>query len=347
MVLQSDADPCTQLATDPLPFPGPGSAPAAASALGNAVPAVRVEVRGGNYDYHYVVDGRPEVIRGMGYNPQYARLGADERSARYRRDFAAMAASGVNTVWGWNPAEFDGLTLDLAYEYGLGVALPYDFDWRLDFADPSVRTAVRAEVLEWVAHYHSHPALRLWAIGNETFHKLVPPAWCRVPPTAEQAALARALADFYAELIDAVHALDPDHPVIYRASEDSYVAWLAEALRPGGPRSWFVYGVNVYTPRLADVLREWPNKGLDTPLLVSEFGPGPEARPDGYREYWQVIRSHAQWVMGGVVYVWFAEGPEEVDHVYGLVNPDGRAVDGALEVIRELFSGDAPDAGLR
>jgi beta-galactosidase/beta-glucuronidase len=347
VVLQANADPCTQLATEPLPFPGPGSAMAVASALGDAVPAVRAEVRGANYDYHYLVDGQPTVIRGMGYNPQYAGRGTDERSALHRRDFAAMAASGVNTVWGWNPVEFDGLTLDMAHEYGLGVALPYDFDWRLDFTDPSVRTAVRTDVLDWVARYRAHPALRMWAIGNETFHKLVPPAWCIVPPTAEQVTRAQALAGFYVELIDAVHALDPNHPIIYRASEDSYISWLAEALRAGGPRPWFVYGVNVYTPRLAEVLREWPNQGLDTALLVSEFGPGPEARPAGYREYWQVIRSHARSVIGGVVYVWFAEGPEEIDRVYGLVNPDGWAVDGALEVIRQVFSGDASDVGMR
>lgn len=341
---QVGGDPCTHLATEPLPFPGPSSAGVLDSSWADPSVASRVEVRGSGFTYSYLVQGRVEVIRGMGYNPRYAGLGADERAERYRRDFATMAASGVNTVFGWNPTEFDGLTLDVAHEYGLGVAPPYDFDWRLDFSDPVVRAGVQAEVLNWVARFQHHPALRMWAIGNETFHKLVPPAWCQAGPTPEQAGRARALAALYVELIDAVHALDPHHPVIYRASEDSYVGWLAEALAPGGPRPWFVYGLNVYTPRLAEVLQDWPARGLDAAVLVSEFGPAPEERPDGFRAYWEVIRAHPASVLGGVVYVWFAEGPEEVDWVYGLIGPDGSPVDGGLAVIRQLYTGETTAA---
>jgi hypothetical protein len=335
---QTADEPCTQLATEPLPFPSPSSAPAVSSAWTDPSAASRVEVRGGGFSYSYLVEGQPQVVRGMGYNPQYAGLAADERAARYRRDFALMAASSVNTVFGWNPVEFDGLTLDVAHEYGLGVAPPFDFDWRVDFADPNVRASLRAEVLDWVARYRHHPALRMWAIGNETFHKLVPPAWCRAGPTQAQAARARALASFYVELIDAVHALDPHHPVLYRAAEDSYVGWLAEPLSSGGPRPWFIYGLNVYTPRLGQVLQDWPSRGLDVAVLVSEFGPPPEERPAGHRAYWETIRAHAGGVIGGAVYVWFADGPEEVDWVYGLVDPHGVPVDGALEAIGAAFA---------
>ena len=62
----------------------------------------------------------------------------------------------------------------------------------LDGIDPAVRAAISAEVTGWVARYRDHPAVRMWALGNETFHKLVPPAWCRERPTATQAARARA-----------------------------------------------------------------------------------------------------------------------------------------------------------
>jgi hypothetical protein len=219
------------------------------------------------------------------------------------------------------------------------VALPYDFDWRLSYDDPAVRAAVRADVLAWVARYRSHPALRMWALGNEVFHKIVPPSWCPGPVQPEHEASARAFASFYVELIDQVHQLDPNHPVIYRASEDSYITWLQPLLAQQDRQAWFAYGLNVYTARLEEVLETWPGFGLDLAVLVSEFAPGPESRPDGYRDFWATILRHKQFVVGGAAYVWFAEGPEAIDLVYGLVGPDGAPLDGAFAVIREIYQG--------
>jgi beta-galactosidase/beta-glucuronidase len=265
-----------------------------------------------------------------------------ERRGRLERDFASMVGVGVNTVFGWDPAQFDGLTLDVAAAHGLGVALPFDFDFGLDYASEEVQASVRSEVLAWVERYRAHPALRMWAIGNETFHKLVPPAWCAQPPADEQASRASAFARFYVDLIDRVNALDPNHPVIYRAAEDSYVSWLREALADGRWRPWFVYGLNVYSPRLKEVLENWDQHGLDAAVLVSEFGPSPEERPAGFQQYWSWIRSHPDSVIGGAVYVWFTEGPEAVDRVYGLVDGQGQAVDGGLATIGELYLGETP-----
>jgi beta-galactosidase/beta-glucuronidase len=295
-------------------------------------------VEGQGLSYTYTVNGRAEVVRGMGYNPSFAGLPPDERRARYQRDFSAMAAAGVNTIFGWNPLEFDGLTLDVAAENGLGVALPYDLDWQLDYADPAVQVEVGKDVLAWVARYRQHPAVRMWAIGNEALFRLVPPAWCGAPSAAERAR-AEAFGRFYATLIDQVHELDPAHPIIYRAAEDSFVSWMRSALA-GSSRPWFVYGVNTYTPRLAAILDGWSAQGFDVALLVSEFAPGPESRPTGYAAYWSTIRSHPQSVLGGAVYVWYRDGPEDIDHQYGLVDPNGQAVDGSLDQIGQAFHAD-------
>ena len=328
---------CSTLATEPLPFPGPATVPALPSAMEAPDQGSKVEVDGSGFSYRYLVNGQAEVIQGMGYNPRYSGLGLDERAALYQRDFGTMAAAGVNTVFGWDPREFDELTLDAAARQGLGVSLPYDVDFQLDYADPAVRAGVRADVLAWVSRYRWHPALRVWAIGNETLHKLVPPSWCPAGPTAAQQAAALAFTRFYADLIDAVHALDPNHPVVYRAAEDSYVEWMRAALAPGGARPWFVYGLNVYTPRLAQVLDAWADHRFDVALLLSEFGPPPEGRPDGYRHYWATVRAHPKLVLGGAVYVWFADGPEGIDRVYGLVGSEDQPVDGSLETIRRIF----------
>ncbi|MCC7107259.1 MAG: hypothetical protein IT307_19160 [Chloroflexi bacterium] len=330
-------EPCAVLPTEPLPFPGPFAQPPAPSQLADGTPGSRVSVERDGTGYRLLLNDAPNVLRGMGYNPRYAGLPLAERAARYQRDFGLMAATGVNTVLGWDPAEFDGLTLDAAQQTGLGIVMPYDLDWRLDLSDPAVRSALQSDILTWVERYRGHPAVRMWGIGNETLHKLVPPIWCSQAPEPEQAQRARDLAAFFAETADLVHALDPDHPVIYRESEDSYVGWMRDALAPGGPRPWLVYGLNLYTPRIVSALDGWPARGFDTPLLISEFAPGPESRPAGYREFWRVIRGHADIVLGGAVYVWFAEGPEAIDRVYGLIGPDGQPVDGSLQVIQDAF----------
>ena len=195
--------------------------------------------------------------------------------------------------------------------------------------------------------YRDHPALRMWAIGNEVLHKLVYPSWMpiRSDPAWEQRA--RDFAAFYVELIDRVRAADPNHPIVHRDAEDAYLTWLRDALQAGGRRPWFIYGVNAYTPRLAEILTSWPGQGWDVPLLVSEFAPGgmsPADRPEGFRSMWKMIRGANGWVLGGAVYAWTTDGPEEVDRVFGLVDADGSPVDGAFAAVGSFYRGVARQA---
>ena len=301
---------------------------------------------GSKYEYVYTVNGSPEVIRGIGYNVQYRGLPVQERIRLLDRDFTILQQLGVNTVFGWTPAEFDDVLLDAAERHGLGVAPPYDLDPETDYGDPAVRARLTGDVLAWVSRYRRHPAVRMWAIGNEVLHKLVYPSWMpiRSDPAWEQRA--RAFASFYVELVDKVHALDPDHPIVHRDAEDAYLTWVRDAMQPGGHRPWFVYGVNAYTPRLAEILARWPSQGWDTPLLVSEMAPGgmsPADRPEGLRSMWQMVRGSESWVLGGSVYAWTTDGPEEVDRVFGLVDGNGQAVDGALAMVGAMFRGTASE----
>jgi hypothetical protein len=331
---------------DPTEAPPPAPAPThGRSRRASAATGQPVVVSGSGYSYTYRVGGSRQAIRGMGYNPTYARLPADERAARYDRDFAAMHQAGVNTVLGWVTDEFDRLLLDRAQAHGLGVILPYDLDPELDYTNPAVRDAVAQDVLDWVERYRDHPTLRMWGLGNEVLHKLIHPSWMKLRGDPLLEARAAAFATFYIDLIDEVHRIDPDHPVVYRDAEDTYLPRLREVLNKGGVRRpWFVYGINIYTPRLAEVIANWPNQGLDAALLISEFGPGgagPRDRPRGYRDMWAMVRAQPSRVLGGAPYVWSTRGPEEVDRIFGLIDADGRAVDGSLATIGRLFRGEA------
>ena len=144
--------------------------------------------------------------------------------------------------------------------------------------------------------------------------------------------------------MDLIHELDPNHPVVYRDAEDLYFARIRAALlRDGKPRPWFVYGTNVYTQRLAEVIENWPRQGLDAPLLVSEFSPGGVGmaeRPRMLGWYWSTIRAHPERVIGGVVYTWATRGPEDLDRIFGLTDEEGRPIDGSLATLRRLFQAD-------
>ncbi|MBI3978466.1 MAG: hypothetical protein HY331_09805 [Chloroflexi bacterium] len=303
-------------------------APVAASELTDQT--MVVEVVGGQYQYQYLVGGVPTAIRGMGYNAIYHHLPPATRLARLDRDFAMMEAAGVNTLVSWYPEEFDRLLLDLAQAHGIGVIMPFDLPTTLDYGDPDVRLGLKSAALDWVIQYRSHPAVRMWGIGNEVMLNM-------------DEAEARAFAEFYADLVLAVRAADPDHPVVYREAEDVFVPHLRDAMAAvGGPPSGFVYGVNIYTPRLAKILEGWPDLGFDVPLMVSEFAPAglPRAsRPDGFRAMWDTIRTFGSLVFGAAPYVWMTEGPEAVDLLFGFVDADGRPVDDSLATLRALYGG--------
>ncbi|MCC6174563.1 MAG: hypothetical protein IT305_04590 [Chloroflexi bacterium] len=331
------------------------SAPhASAGATGTAEPSANVAraahsaatgpstvvVEGAGQQFRLLVNGRAVVIRGIGYNIRYTRLDPVERARRIDADFAQLKKLGVNVVFGWEPAEFDETLLDAAARHGLGVAPPFELDPDANYGDPAVRQQVTADVLNWVRRYKDHPALRMWALGNEVLHKLVYPSWMPIHSAPEREQRARDFAAFYVQLADAVHALDPNHPVVHRDAEDAYVTWLRDAFADGTVRPWFVYGVNVYTPRLGEILANWPSQHFDAALFVSEFAPaGLSAadRPAGFRSMWQTVRETGPWVLGGAVYAWTTDGPEEVDRVFGLVDAASQPVDGSLSMIGQLF----------
>jgi hypothetical protein len=301
-----------------------------------------VEVVGSNDKFQYVVNGQPETIKGMGLNTQYSYfMSPADRAAQLDSDMAALSALGVNTVLGWDPAEFDGVLLDAAERHAIGVVMPFDLDPNADYTDPLVRQQLHDQALSWVAKYKTHPALRMWGLGNEVLHKIVHPAWVG-PQDPQRERQAEAFSDWLIQTADDIHAADPDHPVTYRSAEDAFVGWLAAAMQRDGnqPRPWFVLGTNCYQAYLSDIVDNWPTSGMPTALWVSEFAPGGIAvpdRPDGFATLWGYVTRHPDWVLGGAVYAWTRNGPEGVDRNFGLTD-DGVPVDGrSLDMLNTLF----------
>ncbi len=331
-------------AAEPAPVPTDtvAASPVPTAAVTPSAPAgSRVAVDGSNYRFTFRVDGRPWVVRGMGYNSWYASLPTAERQTLYRRDFSRMREIGVNTLEGWFQDQFDEVTLEEANRQGIKVIMPFELNQDYDYGDPAVRARFRTEVTAWVLRYRDNPAVLMWGPGNEVLHRLIFPTAVQGQQDPAREQRADNFAAFYVELMDLIHELDPNHPVIYRDAEDLYLArFRDQVLKTPTPRPWFIYGTNVYTSRIAQVIERWPAQGLDAPLLVSEFSPGGAGesdRPTMLRWYWSTIRAHPERVLGGVVYTWATRGPEDLDRVFGLTDDTGSPVDGSLAALRELF----------
>jgi hypothetical protein len=63
-------------------------------------------------------------------------------------------------------------------------------------------------------------------------------------------------------------------------------------------------------------------------------------RPLGFQQQWQVIRSNPGVVLGGLAYTWATNGPEDLDRVFGLVDPNGVPTDGALAALSAAYLAD-------
>jgi Glycosyl hydrolases family 2, TIM barrel domain len=292
--------------------------------------------------WQYVVDGVPEDVRGVGYNPWYAGLSAEQRAALYDRDFSEMHQLGINTIEGWFENQFDSVTLDAAARNGIGVLMPFELNQDWDYTDPNVQSSILEHVTEYVEKYKDHPAVRMWAPGNENLHRILYAHWVSQANNPQAVARAAAFAEFLPVLVDRIHQMDPNHAVLYRDAEDVYLPWISGAFaQAGGSRAWLVYGANVYSQaRLQQIISGWPSQWPGQALLISEFAPGGMSasdRPLAFQQQWQVIRSRPGVVLGGLAYTWATNGPEDLDRIFGLVDPNGVPTDGGLAALSTAY----------
>jgi hypothetical protein len=296
--------------------------------------------------WQYLVDGTPETIRGVGYNPWYAGQPAVVRASLYDRDFAEMHSLGINTIEGWFETQFDSVTLDAAARNGIGVLMPFELNQDWDYTNPNVQASILDHVSDYVERYKDNPAVRMWAPGNENLHRILFAHWISQQNDPNARARAAAFAAFLPVLVDRIHQLDPNHPVLYRDAADLYLSWITQGFGSSASgRPWLVYGANVYTAaRLQSVIDNWPNQWPGRPLLISEFAPGgmgPSDRPLGFQQLWALVRSRPGVVLGGMAYVWATNGPEDLDRVFGLTDPNGNPTDGALAALSADYQQDS------
>jgi hypothetical protein len=104
--------------------------------------------------------------------PPYGDYFTSAYSTIYNRDLLLLRQMGANTIrlWGWKYDADHNDFLDTAYNDGIRpiyVIVSYWLDASRDISDPAVRQAIIAEFTQMVAIHKTHPAVLMWAIGNE------------------------------------------------------------------------------------------------------------------------------------------------------------------------------------
>lgn len=191
------------------------------------------------------------LLRAMGVNTIRQYVGIPARWVRHIHE-----RYGIYTVLNHPMARY-GTTLD-------GVWIP-----SVDYSDPRLREAVKAEVLATVREFRDTPGVLMWLLGNENNYGL---SWRSaeveaLPEGERDAARARHLYSLFGEVIDAIHELDPERPVAIANGDVQYIDIIAEEC-PGLD----VFGANVYRGISARDLFQVVDEKLGVPAMFTEFG---------------------------------------------------------------------------
>lgn len=248
-------------------------------------------------------------------------------------------------AYGGNSIRAGVRDLDRAQKLRLTVLANLPFGkqrWGFDYDDSAKVRVQLDEIRQIVLKHKDHPALLMWALGNEL----------EIATTAEQRVTLWKALNEAAELI---HGLDPNHPVITPMGCD----FIHQRILPELDRlcpALDAIGLNAYN----DMLRlpeEVAQQGWKRPYVITEFGP---------RGHWQVPKTpwgvpiedsstqkaafyrkayrHAvagrPQCLGSYVFHW-SQHHEKTHTWYGMFLPDGEPTE-AVDAMMEMWRGVVP-----
>jgi GT2 family glycosyltransferase len=287
--------------------PGPGA-------------ALRPSVRG----KALYAGGRKLTVKGVTYGPFSSEPGGGLHAQIAARDFAEMAAVGINAIRLYSPPE--RWLLDLAHEHGLYVMVGVPWEQHVAFLDSGRARTIETAVREAVRSCAGHPAVLCYAIGNE------------IPASIVRWHGRRRIERFLARLCRAAKDEDPEGLVTYVNYPST------EYLRLS---SFDFLAFNVYLEQrelLERYLSRLQNLADDRPLLLAEVGL--DSRSNGEAEQaqtlrWQIEATAQAGCAGVFVFAWTDQwhrgGHEIVDWDFGLTTRD-RKPKPALQAVRDAFA---------
>ncbi|MYS25237.1 hypothetical protein GTW78_35430 [Streptomyces sp. SID4948] len=224
----------------------------------------------------------------------------------HMRDLKAM---GVNTLRTWGTDATSKPLLDAAAAYGLKVVNGFWLNQGADYVnDTTYKTNTLNDIKNWVTTYKNHPGVLMWDVGNEV---ILTTQDHYTGAAVEQQRIA--YAKFVEQVVEAIHAIDPNHPV---TSTDAWTgAWpYYKQYTP----SLDLYAVNSYGA-VCSVKQDWINGGYTKPYIVTESGeagewevsddangvptePTDTQKRDGYLSAWNCITGHTGVALGATLF---------------------------------------------
>ena len=139
----------------------------------------------------------------------------------------------------------------------------------VDYSDPRMREAIKADVLKTVDEFRGVPGMLMWLLGNENNYGL---SWSSfeieaLPEGEQDEARARYLYSLFEEITRAIKERDPYRPVAMANGDLQYIDIIAEECE-----SLDILGSNVYRGISARDFFQVIEQKLGIPAMFTEFG---------------------------------------------------------------------------
>jgi len=287
--------------------------------------AAMVTLQKNEAGYRLLRNGQPFFIKGAGGTG----------------DYAALASAGANATRTW---QADRKSLDNAAKTGLSVLVGLPLGKQrsgFDYTDATQVEKQRQLIRGLVLDLKDHPAVLMWALGNEA----------TILTTPEQRSMLWKEVNHLAEI---VRSIDPAHPIITVVGGEQWKDSLAE-LDTFCPALDAV-GLNAYADMLT-LPEALTRQGWKRPYIVTEFGPhghwqvarnewkarledsSTEKAAFYRRAYEHAVKDRPQ-CLGAFAFVWGWK--MEMTHTwYGMLLQDGSRT-GAVDVMTEIWTGKPP-----
>ncbi len=251
------------------------------------VPCVKVlKCKDGRF--RLTVGGKPYVFKGACYNPVPIGQGGEydwwgDPCKPWLIDGKLMQQMGINTVRiyqpGEKPEEVKAVLNDLYRQFGIRVTMGHWLGfWEYPaplYGDKDFRERIKKEVLDMVCQYKDEPAILCWVLGNENNYSSLGTVnpWTsdeidkEPDPVKQRRMRFETYYSFIKELTDAIHAIDPNHPVALGNGELIGLEYAAKECPNVDMIACIIYrGKN-----FGSLFKSLKNT-FDKPVMLSEFG---------------------------------------------------------------------------
>lgn len=279
-----------------------------------------VHVREENGKYVLYRNGKPYYIKGAGGY----------------QNFEKLKEYGGNSIRLWDTYKAKKI-LDEAHELGLTVTLGLNVARERHGFDYDDEEAVRKQFLEMkkiVETYKDHPALLMWAVGNEV----------------DQLGSNMKVWDAVNDIAAMIHEVDPEHPtttmIVPSREKILRLKWSCPEID--------ILSVNTFEelPELPSKLNEWVF-GWDGPYIVSEWGSTgwwesertswdvaieepSHVKAEKYRKSYEIIKNDEDKCIGSYAFFWGMK-QERTPTWFSLFLYDGKETE-AVGVLKQLWS---------